>query len=282
LAILLQPIAAPAQTAAWTAHFALLLTSWLMSPLAIVIILSVVIGLLMIVLFGYTSDQKAIGIAKDQLKAHLLAVRLYRDQLHVVMGSYGKVLRGTGRYLKLAFKPLLYVIIPITLMIVWLDRSLGLTAIQTNTPFLLTARVNNPQALDSVSIDLPPQITASAPPVHVAADNEVVWRLVASQQGAYEVKISAGGQSAVKTVRVSSELAQLSPERWRDHFWERMFSSGESALPSDSAVESISVNYPERNIPLGIAGYEMNWIWLFFILSMIAGFIFKELLGIEV
>jgi uncharacterized membrane protein (DUF106 family) len=282
LAILLQPIAAAAQTAAWTAHFALLLVSWLMSPLAIVIILSVVIGLLMIVLFGYTSDQKAIGIAKDQLKAHLLAVRLYRDQLHVVMGSYGKVLRGTGRYLKLAFKPLLYVIIPITLMIVWLDRSLGLTAIQTNTPFLLTARVNNPQALDSVSIDLPPQITASAPPVHVVADNEVVWRLVASQQGAYEVKISAGGQSAVKTVRVSAELAQVSPERWRDHFWERMFSSGESALPSDSAVESISVNYPERNIPLGIAGYEMNWIWLFFILSMIAGFIFKELLGIEV
>ena len=105
--------------------------------------LSVVVGLLMIVLFGYTSDQKAIGIAKDQLKAHLLAVRLYRDQLHVVMGSYGKVLRGTGRYLKLAFKPLLYVIIPITLLIVQLDRYLGLTAIQTNTPFLLTAHVNN-------------------------------------------------------------------------------------------------------------------------------------------
>ena len=62
--------------------------SWLTSPLSIVIILSVVIGLGMIVLFGYTSDQKAIGRAKDQLKAHLLAVRLYRDQIPVVMGSY--------------------------------------------------------------------------------------------------------------------------------------------------------------------------------------------------
>ncbi len=250
----------------------------------IVVALSVVIGLLMILLFGYTSDQKAIGIAKDQLKAHLLAVRLYRDQLNVVMGSYGKVLRGTGRYLKLAFKPLLYVIIPITLLIVWLDRSLGLTAIQTNTPFLVTARVNNSQALDGISVDLPPEITASAPPVHIAADNEVVWRLVASQEGAYdvEIKTGAGGQSVAKTVRVSSQLAELSPERWRDHFWQRMFSSGESALPDNSAVESITVDYPERNISLGIAGYEMNWIWLFFILSMIAGFIFKELLGIKV
>jgi len=102
--------------------------SLLTSPLAIVIVASLVVGFLMVVLFGYTSDQKAIGIAKDQLKAHLLAVRLYRDQIPVVMGSYGKILRGTGRYLKLAFKPLLYVIIPITLLMVQIDRYLGATA----------------------------------------------------------------------------------------------------------------------------------------------------------
>ena len=103
------------------------MSRWLTSPLAIVIVVSLVIGLVMVVLFGYTSDQKAIGIAKDQLKAHLLAVRLYRDQIPVVMGSYGKILRGTGRYLKLAFMPLLYVIIPITLLMVQIDRYLGQT-----------------------------------------------------------------------------------------------------------------------------------------------------------
>ena len=257
-------------------------TTWLTSPLSIVVVLSVVIGLLMIVLFGYTSDQKAIGIAKDQLKAHLLAVRLFRDQLHVVMGSYGKVLGGTWRYLKLAFKPLIYVIIPITAMIVYLDRSLGLTGIQTNTPFLITARVSNADALTSIYIDLPQGITATAPPVHVSVNNEAVWRLEARQEGAYEVKIATGNDSVVKTVRVTTGLAQVSPERLRGHLWDRLFSSGESAIPDNSAIESIAVTYPERNIPLGVAGYEMNWIWLFFILSMIAGFIFKELLGIKV
>ena len=259
-----------------------LLAAWWMSPLAIVVYLSVVIGLGMIVLFGYTSDQKAIGIAKDQLKAHLLAVRLYRDQLHVVMGSYGKVLRGTGRYLKLAFKPLLYVIIPITLLIVWLDRSLGLTAIQTNTPFLLTVHVTQPDALDGVTIGLPPEITATAPPVHIAPDNDVVWRLVASAEGSYEIKVGAGNETTTKSIRVSQQLAQVSPERLRGHFWERLALSNESAINAGSPIESITVDYPERNIPLGVAGYQMNWIWLFFILSMIAGFIFKELLGIEV
>jgi uncharacterized membrane protein (DUF106 family) len=250
------------------------------SPLAIVVVLSIVIGLLMIVLFGYTSNQKAIKVAKDQLKAHLLAVRLFQDQLHVVVGSYGRILRGTGRYLKLAFMPLLYVIIPITLLIVQVDRYLGSTGIQTNVPFLVTVRVSDPEALNDVSLELPTEITTTAPAVHVPATREIVWRLAANKEGAYEVKVAAAGQSATKRVHVSSELARLSPVRLRGHFWERMFSSAEPALPENSPVESIAINYPERTID--IAGYEINWIWLFFILSMIAGFIFKELLGIQV
>jgi uncharacterized membrane protein (DUF106 family) len=255
---------------------------WLTNPLFIVALLSVVVGLAMVLLFGYTSDQKAIARAKDELKAHLLAVRLYRDQLHVVMGSYGKVLRGTGRYLRLAFKPLLYVILPITILIVQLDRTLGFRAIQPKTPFLLTVRTSGADEMNNISIELPPEIASDAPPVHVAAENEVVWRLIANHEGSYLVKIIADGQTAVKTVRVSSQLARVSPIRLRGHFWERMFLSGESALPGSLPLDSISVTYPERDIPLGFGNYQMNWIWLFFILSMIAGFIFKELLGIQI
>jgi uncharacterized membrane protein (DUF106 family) len=248
----------------------------LTSPLAIVVVLSLVVGLLMVVLFGYTSDQKAIGVAKDQLKAHLLAVRLYRDQIPVVMGSYGKILRGTGRYLKLAFKPLLYVIVPITLLVVQVDRYLGSTPIPTNAPFLLTAHFTGSDPLNDVTLDLPPEITMTAPPVHVPASNEIVWRLAASKEGQYEVKIAA----AAKAVCVGSNLARISTVRLRGQFWRRIFTSAEPALPENSPIESIAINYPNRNIT--IAGYGMNWIWLFFILSMAAGFVFKELLGIKI
>ena len=252
----------------------------LASPLAIVVVVSLVVGLAMVLLFGYTSDQKAIKVAKDQLKAHLLAVRLFRDQLPVVAGSYAKILRGTGRYLRLAFMPLLYVIIPITFLIVQLDRYLGATAIQAGTPFLLTVRTDGPDAMNSLVLDLPAEIAMTAPAVHVAAENEVVWRLAARRDGDYEIEIVAGGQKAAKTLRVSSDLARVSAVRLRGHFWERMFASGERALPASSAVESIAVNYPDRNIE--IAGYEINWIVLFFVLSMIAGYLFKELLGIQI
>ncbi len=250
------------------------------NPLAIVALLSLVVGLAMVVLFGYTSDQKAIKVAKDQLKAHLLAVRLFRDQLPVVAGSYAKILRGTGRYLRLAFKPLVYVIIPITGLIVQLDRCLGSRAIQTGTPFLLTVRMDGAREMSGLALELPAEIAMTAPAVHVPAENDVVWRLAASREGDYEINIVAGADSVAKKVRVSSELARVSAVRLRGHFWERLFTSGESALPSGGAIESISINYPERNIE--IAGYEINWIVLFFVLSMIAGYLFKELLGIQI
>jgi hypothetical protein len=250
------------------------------NPLAIVVVVSLAVGLAMVVLFGYTSNQKAIKVAKDQLKAHLLAVRLFRDQLPVVAGSYAKILRGTGRYLRLAFMPLLYVIIPITFLIVQLDRYLGSTAMATNTPFLLTVRADGAEALNAISLDLPAEIAMTAPAVHVPAENEVVWRLAARRNGDYEIKVVAGADRMTKNVRVSPELARVSPVRLRGHFWERLFASGESALPSGGAVESIAINYPERNIE--IAGYEINWIVLFFVLSMIAGYLFKELLGIQI
>jgi hypothetical protein len=260
--------------------FAAFSMSWLTSPLSIVIIISLVIGLLMVVLFGYTSDQKAIGVAKDQLKAHLLAVRLYRDQIPVVMGSYGKILRGTGRYLKLAFKSLMYVIIPITLLMVQIDRYLGQTPLPRNAPFLLTVHAATSDALNDATLDLPPEIAMTAPPVHIPASNDIVWRLAGAKDGRYEVKIGSGGQSAEKAVCVGSDMPRISTVRLRGHFWERMFSSAEPALPQNSPIDSITVNYPDRNIE--VAGYGMNWIWMFFILSMVAGFIFKELLGIQI
>jgi hypothetical protein len=250
------------------------------SPLLLVLGISVVVGLLMVIVFRYTSDQKAIGRAKDQLKAQLLVVRLFQDQLPVVMRAYARILRGTGRYLRLAFTPFLIAILPVTVLIIQLDRYLGWTPLRPAQTFLVEARVEDPEAFNEVALQLPPELVSSAPPVHALKDKEVVWRLVAQHEGRYDINIAAGGQTASKQVVVSPGLARLSPLRLRDHFWERMVTSGEPALAGNSPIQSIAVNYPARVIDF--AWLEWNWIVLFFVVSLIAGFIFKTVLGIQV
>ena len=174
-----------------------------MSPLLLVLALSVVIGFLMVVVFRYTSDQKAIGRAKDQLKAHLLAVRLFQDQLPVVMRAYGRIFRGTGRYLRLAFLPFLISLLPITFLIIQVDRYLGSTPLNTAQPFLVEAKVSDADVLNGVELQLPAGLKASAPAVHIPKDKEVVWRVVAERDGQYDIQVAASGQTVSKHVVVS-------------------------------------------------------------------------------
>ena len=154
--------------------------------------------------FRCTSDQKAIHVAKDQLKAHLLAVRLFQDQISVVMKAYWRIILGTGRYIRLAFMPLLFVIIPITLLIVEVDRYLGWTPMETAQSFLVKVKTSNADALNDVALNLPPELAMSAPPVHVPAENEVVWRVTAEKDGTYDVNVAAAGQTFTKRVVVAS------------------------------------------------------------------------------
>jgi hypothetical protein len=248
-------------------------------PALIVLGISVIIGLLMVVVFGYTSNQKAIHVAKDHLKAHLLALRLFQDQIAIVLRAYGRILLATGSYLRLAFKPLLFVIVPLTFLIVQLDRYLGMMPIERGRAFLVKAKVAD-SVLNDATLVLPEGLEATAPAVHIPAENEIAWRIVALRDGDYILNLHANSHLFSKNLKVGSGLPRLSPIRLRGKFWERIFVSGEPALAKDNVVESLEVQYPVREI--AFVGLQWNWIWLFFILSIVAGFAFKSVLGIEI
>jgi uncharacterized membrane protein (DUF106 family) len=254
------------------------ISSW--SPLALVVLISIVIGFAMVIAFRYTSDQKAIARAKDQLKAQMLAVRLFQDQLRVVLRSYARILSGTGRYLRLALKPLLIAIVPLTLIVIQLDHYLSWRPFSPEQSFVVEAQVENPDVLNDITLQLPSGLTATSPAVHIPRERRIAWRVVAAREGKYHITIDAAGKSASKEVLVSAEIARVSPIRLRGRFWERMLHSTESELPNDSPVQAIAVTYSPRMI--NFAGTEWDWIVLFFLLSLVAGFIFKTAFGIQI
>jgi type II secretory pathway pseudopilin PulG len=248
--------------------------------LIFLLVVSVLTGLVMIVLFGYLSDQNAVRRAKDQLRAQLLAVRLFQDQPQVVLRAYGRIVTGTGRYLKVSFKPLAIIIVPMLALLIYCDRYLGSLPFQTNQPILLKARLDKADALDNVALRLPPGLAESAPAVHIADNNEVDWRLVASSEGNYTVNVLTDGQEIGKQVVVSSNLAHLSECRLRGRFWQRLLDCAEPALPANAPVSLLAVNYPSRDIDLG--PWTTNWLVVFFVVSLAAAPLFKLILGIEI
>jgi hypothetical protein len=249
-------------------------------PLIVVVLASVAMGLLTVLAFRYLSDRAALHRAKDLLSAHLLALRLFQDQIPVVVRSYGLIVVATGRYLKVALRPVLLTALPLVLLLSQMDRYLGSTPLQAGQNFLLKAKISKPGVLDTTSLQLPNGLRETAPPVHIPSEGLIVWRVQAQQSGDYEVNVQLPPDSFSKRVLVSRRLARLSPIRLRGRWWERILISAEPALPAGAAISSIEVEYPPRTV--AFAGIAWNWIWLLFVLSLVTGFVFKTALGVEI
>jgi hypothetical protein len=255
-------------------------TMGIASPLLLVTGAAFAAGLLMLVIFRYTSDQKKIRRAKDQVQAQLLAVRLFQDQLPAVLRAYGRLLRGTGRYLVLMLKPTLVLLLVFAPLIILLDPYFAWDALRPRQDFLIKVRTMHPNALEAVDLDLPAGMTSSAPPVHIASDQQVVWRVNADADGVYPVRVVADGATVSKAVIVSGGLPRISATSMRGRFWQRWLAPGAAALPDGSRIDSIAVGYSPRELNVWL--FQANWIIVFFVISIVSALLFKKALHVEI
>jgi hypothetical protein len=112
-----------AQIVAWLNVPANALGRFLLAPIAVLpgwlsaTIVSAATGLLLLVVFKYTSNQRAIGRVRDDIKAHLLALKLFRDSTSVTFRAQGRILLGAFRLMVLAIVPMLVMVVPVCLLL---------------------------------------------------------------------------------------------------------------------------------------------------------------------
>jgi hypothetical protein len=92
--------------------------------------------------------------------------------------------------------------------------------------------------------------------------------------------VSDGKVSVTKNVAVGGRLEGVSSMRTGEHWFTSLLYPGEAPIPSQSAIESIEIRYPELDI--AILGKKMNWLILFLVLSLGFGYAFKSLLGVQI
>src|SRR5437773_7220333 len=76
------------------------------------VIASGIFGIVALVLLKHLSWQKGIKAAKDKVKAHLIEIRIYQDDLALVTRAIGRVLARNCQYLGLNLMPLALLALP--------------------------------------------------------------------------------------------------------------------------------------------------------------------------
>jgi uncharacterized membrane protein (DUF106 family) len=277
----------PAQLVTWINVVTNALGKFLLSPVSGLpgwlsnAIISAVAGVLLLIIFKYTSNQKAIGRVRDDIKAHMLALKLFKDSLAVTLKAQGRVFRGAFLLLFHAILPMLVMIVPVSLLLGQMSLWYQSRPLRNGEEALVVMSLNGDMesAWPEVRIESSGGAEVTTGPVKVFSERQIYWKVKAVEDGYSEINFGVDGQEVKKEFAVGEGFMRVSSQRpgwkWSEilmYPWERPFEP-------DSAVKSISIDYPER---LSRTSGTDWWMAYFFVVSMVFAFIFKPFLKVRI
>ena len=255
-----------------------------MSPRVGMIVLSLVTGIFMLFIFRLTSNQKGIKSIKNKIKAHILELRLFQDNLSISLRSQGKILKSNLKYISYTTKPMLIMIIPLILILIQMNLWFGYEPFSPGQKALLKVTLKdsyNPVDTDITVIPSSTAVVIETLPLRMEEEKEIDWRFSVREKGLHHFDIKVGEATVTKIVdATTSRLSKISILKVRKNNIDQIFNPGEAPLPKDSPIRSVELTYSDASMSL--FGWHIHWIIVYFALSIIFGFSLKGLFGIEI
>lgn len=255
-----------------------------------------IFGVLALVVFKHISSQKGIKAAKDKIKGHMIAIRLYQDDLVVVGTSIVKVLLRNLQYVALNFGPFLPLAIPFVFVIAQMVtrysfEPLPVVAVEDvdgmlagqGTELRIEFKEGSKGRAGELEVILPEGLVAASPLVRSAGAGVAFQEIVAVAPGQHEVELRfPDGTSYTKMVVAGDEAPRLmQPERVAGAFSAALWPA-EPSFDEESPLSHVAFVYPERDCgwlplsgPLGV----MTW---FVVASMVFAFAAIKPLGVQI
>ncbi len=247
-------------------------------PLFDLLLWPVLMGIGALVVYKYTSNQRAIEAVKKQISMHLIEIRLFRDDLAQVVVSTVKIVLKNTIYVSHNLVPMAVMIVPMVAVMVQLVANYGYEPAQPGSTDLLRVVLDPGGSVSAkdVSLTLPAGVVLDAPPVRTA-DGQIFWRLRAVKAGDHVMRIAVGDEVLEKIWAVGGDSRKIPVKRLRS--WEALLYPGEAAIPGASPVQSIELTMHTR--PLAwLPDGEFGILMWFFVLSLAAGFALKDFFGV--
>ncbi len=254
-----------------------------LSPWLGMIFISLITGIFMLVVFRYTSNQEGIRKVKNKIKAHLLEIRLFKDNFALSLKAQGNILRNNLKYISYSFKPMLVMIIPLILILIQLNLWFGYQSLEPGEKAIVKVKLKNEyNPLDlKLKVAPSPGFLIDSPPLRIEEEKEVNWRLQAKKKGVYNLVIKVNNQEYKKSIAISqNSLTKISPAKVNKNFWAELLYPGEKPLLSDSPLKSIEITYKLKK--MNLFGWHIHWLIVYFVLSIIFGFGLKGFLKVQI
>lgn len=244
-------------------------------------IVSAATGLFLLFVFKYTSNQRAIKRTRDDINAHLLALKLFKDSASVALRAQGHIFAGALSLLALAVVPVLLMTVPVSLLLGQLSLWYESRPLGVGEEAVVTLRLDGDaaRAWPDVSLEPTGAVEVTAGPVRVLSKREVCWSFKARESGYHRLVFRVDGQPADKELAVGASFMRVSARRPGWHWSDVLMHPGETPFGPGSRVRSIEIDYPARASWTSGTG---SWVIYWFVTSLVAGLCFRRFLNVHV
>ena len=238
-------------------------------------------GIVMLIVFRFTSNQEGIKKSKAKVSAYILEMRLFNHDLGKMLAALGKTLAANILYLRYMIVPIIVIVIPVIIILIEVSYRYEHRPLRPDEHVIVKAVLKPlfPVVETHVSLQVPENIKIETPALRIKSSNEVDWRISARKRGVYQLQFLVNGKAFEKTLHVDNELTALSTKRIGSSFYAFLLNHSETELSNNSPFAYLQIMYPERN--LSIMGVKLHWIVWFFVFSVIFGFAFKGVFKVE-
>jgi hypothetical protein len=251
-------------------------------PIWALAVISLLAGVLMLWLFGKVSNQETIRVVRDRIRGNLLGIRLFGDDIGLLFLLQGRVMRQTLTYLRHALIPILVMIIPVLFILIQMNLRFSLRPLKPGESTVVNVTLRDPSVLaKGLSLEAPEGVRVETDAVRVPSLMEASWRVRVEAPGRHTLLVRTGREEAVeKEIVVGERWGKVSPLRTGKSIVDKLLWPGEDPIPSSHSIQSVEVIYPSLSIRA--FGWNLNWIFLFFVLSIVFGYAFKGVIGVEI
>jgi hypothetical protein len=244
-------------------------------------IVAAVTGVLLLVVFKYTSDQRKIERVRNDINANLLALKLFKDSTRVSLRAQGSLLRGAVWLFILAIVPMLVMALPVTLLLSQLGLWYQSRPLRVGEDTVITLKLNENTGTSWPAVSLEPTdaIDVAVGPVRIQSKREICWNVTARKPGSQRLIFKVGDRPTFKELAIGDGLMRVSKERPSWDWSAILLNPAEEPFRPDDPVRSIEIDYPPRDS--WITGTD-KWLIYWFVVSMLAALCFRRALKVAV
>lgn len=240
--------------------------------------LALPVAILALMTYRYASNQKGIHAVKNRLKAFLLELRLFQDDLAVTLRAQGQILKNSVIYTGYALAPMSIMLVPIILILVQVESRYAFRALESGESTIVEATVDSPTPVSDLqaALILPPGLVCETPALRLDDQQKILWRVRAQRPGDYEMRIRIDGREFPKKVLVGV-AGLVSPAIYTAGDIRTLAYPLEPALEKGSILSSVVMSYPRsRPVFAGLSSAS----WILFAASLVFGYVLRGVFGV--